>query len=212
MNIQIILMQKEQKIVSMIKICIIFITLLSTNIYAQSEKEDYILLNKVINYNHKNFNSIKKLRNSSNFSIENMNKYYKHKYLNEKNLMWIIGGKKDENGKNIPDYYTQEIQDDFQKKWLAKYDTLSKIFIEKDFELFLVQKNKKWEKDKLQNKNIKLIKHNKDSYFKYFISRPYYSLDKKYALIQFEFSRRLNKFYTIVYKKEKGNWVFNNIF
>lgn len=207
-------MQKEQKTVSMIKlnITIIMMLLLSINIYAQSEKSDYILLNKVINYNFKNFDSIKKLRRSSNFFKEDMSKYYRHKYFSEKNLIRIIGTKYDENDKRIPDDYTQKIQDDFQNNWFKKYDTLSNIITKKDFELLLIQENKKWEDDKLNNKTIKLIKRGKDSYFKHFTSRPYYSLDGKYALIQFKFSRRINKLYTIVYKKENENWVFNNIF
>ena len=207
MNIIIILQLQEQMIVIKMKTILLLITLhLALNINAQSPKDDYILLDKVLKehfYNKKEFKKDTKLKTNSNNSL--LQSYYKYKYHNDKTLK-LIGVKYDENNKKKPDYYTEEIQDKFRRDWYSKYDTLSKLFSEKDFKILLKKNNKKWKK----NKTIKLFSKKRDvKYETISVAKPYYSLNGKYALIQCIARHRSKSI--IVYRKENDIWILNNI-
>lgn len=208
MKQQITQMQKDKSLAIKIILFCAF-SLLSISMFSQSDKEDYILLNKIATHFFDTKDTIVEIKCKSDFSFHEIKKYYRHQYLKEKNIINIIGYKYDEKGKQIPDYYTPEIQNKFQREMFAKYEFLSKKFTRKDFELFLNKKHQKWNKTKFSNKNLKLICSRKESKNSIFISRPYYSLDKKYALIQY--SNKKFNLYTIILKKDENQWVFSNI-
>ena len=136
-------------------ILLLIILNLTLNVNAQSHKDDYILLDKVLKehfYNKKGFKKDTKLKKNSNISL--LQSYYMYKYHDDKTLT-TIGVKYDKNHKKKPDYYTEEYQDKFRRDWYSKYDTLSKLFSEKDFELLLTKKIKGGEKIKQLNFTLK---------------------------------------------------------
>jgi len=56
---------------------------------------------------------------------------------------------------------------------------------------------------------IKLYSKKRDKYTPIFVAKPYYSLNGKYALIQYGMKFRSKSI--VVYRKENGIWFFNNI-
>jgi hypothetical protein len=189
----------------MIKYILFIVVLLSLNINAQSVNDDYKLLDEVIS---NNFEKVINLNANSDFILEDIKDYYNFKYLKKKKGR-IIGYKYDKNNKRIPNYYTDKVQEKFRIKWYSKYDTLSKLFTKKDFEILIKKNNSKWEKDNLINNKAKIKDLRKQSHEFVFISKPYYSIDGKYALIQYS-KEKYNSF-TVIYKKDKEIWILNNV-
>ena len=212
MKSKVMQMQKVRKIV-INSVAFLVIVLFNNNYgYTQTIKEDYILLNKVIEFNSKLYDSTFLLLENTCFSKEEMEKYYRHNFLKEKNIVEIIGYKYDENGKRVPDYLTKEIRSEFQEKWYSSYKGLDSILTQQDFEnLFAKNDTIKW-KEKELSKRIKLINSkevildiggnftegNK-------ISKPLYSLNKKYAILQYK--TPITPYVLYIFKKEKNEWV-----
>lgn len=150
MKSKVMQMQKVRKIV-INSVAFLVIVLFNNNYgYTQTIKEDYILLNKVIEFNSKLYDSTFLLLENTCFSKEEMEKYYRHNFLKEKNIVEIIGYKYDENGKRVPDYLTKEIRSEFQEKWYSSYKGLDSILTQQDFEnLFAKNDTIKWKEKEL---------------------------------------------------------------
>ena len=204
------------------KIIFLIIVLCNKN-YAQIDSDDdYALLNKVIEFNFKPNDSIFLLENISYISIEELEKYYRHKFLKEKAIIQTIGYKYNKDGKKIPDYYTEKKQREFQEKWYSIYHGLDSVLEQEDYKRILNKKssNSKWDQSKIP-KGVRLVNQKKsiqsktktkiypysdrNSYYGNIISKPYYSLSGKYAIIQYK--TPITPFVLIIFRKEKNKWV-----
>ena len=201
------------------KIIFLIIALCNKN-YAQIDSDDdYALLNKVIEFNFKPNDSIFLLENISYISIDELEKYYRYRFLKEKNVITAVGYKYDKDGKKIPDYYNEKEQREFQEKWYSIYNGLDSILEQEDFKRILNKKNNtKWNQSKLpkgvrlvnQKKSIQSKTKNKPydnrfSYYENIISKPYYSLSGKYAIIQYKTT--VTSYVLIIFRREKNTWV-----
>lgn len=209
-------MQKVLK--NVIKLFFIQLIILS-NCYSQNNYDDYLLLNEVIEMHNNPKDTVFLLQNKGKFIKGEVKNLYKYFVLNEKNIVTLNGGKMYDNRKIEADPNNQEEQDEFQRKWFSIYNTIDTILTNKEiYKLSNSVDSICWDIKWLHKKviiidlNVQIKEAEKEdnkgiNYFNsHYISKPFYSLDKKYAIVQYrKYGRIPSCLY--VFKKQKNVWV-----
>ena len=198
-------MQTHKGLKLAIKLLTFLLFITCVNSYGQSNKDDYIILHKIISLNKKPNDSIFKLRQRrGSLNKENFKKYYGYRYLKEKTATMIIGY--DEEKDSLIELSGLD-QKKYEKSRFSTYIKIDNFLTKKDFKSILAHNGDlNWDSDKL-NADVKVINDLKLSYRKgYGISNPYYSLDNKYALVQLSFPSNTPRPTLYIFKKEENKW------
>lgn len=179
-----IITQVKKKGTSVIKFLLILITVISCKSQQNTVNDDYLILNKIINITIKNKDDFKiKLSNDNNYVISIIKKF--------KSL------EKSKNKLN-----TEKLSLGIENNSVTNY-----IFNKRQYDHFILQKeHTKWNFDKSTIVNEKNILKG-DSFFmkskEIFISKPIYTLNKKYALVRINKSTIL---YIMILHKRDNKW------
>lgn len=201
-------MQRVQKLV--IKISLLILTI-SYGCKAQTKKNDYVLLNKIINSTKENNVTYKLNELARSTNSETFERYYKYRFLKEKTYTKYEYDEANDTIKEIAEGERVKLEQDIY----SRYSVLDNILTKDDFKKILKDSSKtKWnEIELIDNKELIEIKAytNKSdlaiSTGKY-ISKPYYSIDGKYALVLFS-SAEFPKLF--IFKKEGNDWIKFNV-
>ena len=191
MKILIMKKQKVQRLV--ISICLLLFCNYNN---AQTEKDDYILLNMVVELTKNIQDSTYHLLKHSHSGKEKLERYYRFRYFDEP--MYRIIDDYDEKNDSL-NYDNKENQKKHTKKWTIKYAIMDSLFTQKDIEYILKQKMRyDWNSEKIEgNINISIVGNG--------ISNPFYSLNGKLALVIHGSLKTHTSFF--FFKKENGLWV-----
>lgn len=194
---------KEQKHV--IKFLILTLVFTSTTyIHSQDKlkKEDYYMVNNVIDSFRGDKNSPIYMVENNTTSNSKLKKYYEYKYKDSLHIKSVISIDKD----SIILAPKEEIVK-LTKSLNARYDKLDEVFDKIDIENILKNDYKiKWDSKNL--KNVILINENNIKNYNPIhvinIARPIYSKNKKYAIVHFS-SDSISKLF--IFKKVKEKWI-----
>lgn len=186
----------KHKAITIIKACFL-IVIFSCDSNSDKVKDDIILLNKVVELTLDSNDDSYLLTKNVNSSKEKLKGYYNYRFFNKPFFTIMKGYDKEKDSVTYDNIERQKKRDSL---WKIKTSVIDNSFSKKDIERFLQRPDTtKWDSDKLSN-NVNLIKKGG-----HYISRPYYSSDKVYALIQHYTLKTQTTFF--IFKKESGRWI-----
>lgn len=194
-------MQKALKVVVMNKyIFLIAIILLGINGYAQEKKDDYLLINKVVNSLLNDTDSIVYIHEVGVFNHDDLNGYYRFKYYDEIRFKIYQYNKELNTVIKLSDEKLLAINEGKYKKFDIALDSVLK---QDDYQFIFEQKGEiKWKYKKISHKDANRIRMFSD--FGNRISKPVYRKDGKIAILWYKPSLGQGKF--IIYRKENDIW------
>ncbi len=170
----------------------------------ESKEDDVILLEKVILLEFNNKDTIL-INKRANFTTKAISRYYKFRFFNESPVRITKGY--DKKREQIIWASTEE-QEKLDIRFSNRFKVLDSLLAKKDIESLLEQSHNlsDWqEKDLNKIHDFKIsFKSNSNR-----ISKPIYTLNKKYAIICYDFSYTDKNI--IIYKKVNNNWVYVSI-
>lgn len=191
-------MQKVVKLV--IKTYLFF--LFSSNINSQTIDDNYLLLNKVIKLTKTQPDCAYKLLKSVNSNKDKLEKYYNFKYYNKPIYKVLIDYDKKKDSLIYDNVKNQKRR---KRIWSLKYKILDSLFTKKDIEYFLGQ-NKLWQWNKNNLSNNVYLSEDIGLSYGNIIYKPYFSLNGKYALVQYRSAKKFTSFY--IFSKKSDEWIF----
>ncbi|WP_299337354.1 hypothetical protein [uncultured Psychroserpens sp.] len=192
-------MQKVKKLV--ISTLMLFL-LMIFNSYSQANKNDYILLNKVIELTKEGTDILYNLNEKVN--TENFLKdYYDYRFFDRPFYSKFVYDKEKDSA--FIDNDNKEIRTQRNLKWDKKCKVIDSLFSKNDIETFIKPRRKisYWKKNSINVTNVKFVE---TYYLSNLISKPYYRKDNKYALVLHRF--RGTKTLFVFAKNDKSQWEY----
>ena len=173
----------------------------------QQKSDDRILLEKIVMLEFDGQDSIE-MSLRSDFTSKIISNYYKARFLNEHPV------KIHRTNYASNDSIQQKLdQIELTNSIIRLFDDPKISFSKKDIESMIEQQKKLdlWKSSDFAELNVILREshnpHKSDpAFYGYRVSRPLYSLDKKYAIIHYNLPQKPS--YILICKKEKNEWIF----
>ena len=164
----------------------------------KSMNDDTVLLQKIISLEPNSI--LDTISKRANFTTKAIYNYHQIRFLNKSPLK-IVEGYDKEKGKTI--YGSKEEQQKLDTRFSDKFKKLDSLLTKKDVE-FLIEQNRvtsNWKEEEINKiENEKIYLNNSTNR----ISKPIYSLNRKYALVCYDLYNTTKKI--AVFKKMNNDW------